>query len=110
VALSWAGPSGADTGRLAYLHAGDGRDSAALPLLVILAISILAGASFAQRAHAAAWLDSGNPTKIAVGRLISGIQNVRTGGEEGSNSRFQSTTVVIAAARDYGFIRFRPPS
>lgn len=77
-----------------------------IPLLVILAIIILAGASFAQRAHAAAWLDSGNPTKIAVGRLISGIQNVETGGEVGTNSRFQSTTVVIAAAREYGFIHF----
>ena len=77
-----------------------------IPLLVILAIIVLAGASFVQRANAAAWLDSGNPTKIAVGRLISGIQNVETGGEEGTNSRFQSTTVVIAAAREHGFMHF----
>lgn len=77
-----------------------------IPLLVTLAIIILAGASFVQRANAAAWLDSGNPTKIAVGRLISGIQNVETGGEEGTNSRFQSTTVVIAAAREHGFMHF----
>ena len=77
-----------------------------MALLVILAIIILAGVPFVQRADAAAWLDSGNPAKIAVGRLISGIQNVETGGKEGTNSRFQSTTVVIAAAREHGWMHF----
>ena len=75
-------------------------------LLVILAIIVPAGVFFVQRADAAAWLDSGNPTKIAVGRLVSGIQNVETDGDEGTNSRFQSTTVVIAAAREHGLMHF----
>lgn len=75
-------------------------------LLVILAIIIPAGAFFVQRADVAAWLDSGNSGKIAVGRLVSGIRNVETGGEEGTNTRFQSTTVVIAAAREHGWMTF----
>ena len=77
-----------------------------IPLLVILPITILAGAFFVQHAHSAAWLDSGNPAKIAVGRLVSGIRNVETGGEEGTNSRFQSTIVVIGAAREHGWMHF----
>jgi len=75
-------------------------------LLVILTIIILAGIFFVQRTDAAAWLDSGNPTKIAVGRLVSGIQNVETDGDEGTNSRFQSTTVIIADAREHGWMHF----
>jgi hypothetical protein len=75
-------------------------------LLVILAIIIPAGAFFVQRADIAAWLDSGNSAKIAVGRLVSGIRNVETGGEEGTNARFQSTTVVVAAAREHGWMHF----
>jgi hypothetical protein len=77
-----------------------------VPLLVILAIIIPAGALFVQRADAAAWLDSGNPAKIAVGRLVSGIHNVETGGEVGTNVRFQSATVVIAATREHGWMHF----
>ena len=76
-----------------------------IPLLVLLAVAIPAGAFFVP-ANAAVWMDSGNSAKIAVGRLISGIQNVETGGEMGSNSRFQSTTVVIAAAREHGWMHF----
>jgi hypothetical protein len=75
-------------------------------LLVILAIIIPAGVFFVQRADVAAWLDSGNSAKIAVGRLVSGIRNVETGGEEGTNTRFQSTTVVIAAAKEHGWMQF----
>ena len=74
-----------------------------IPLLVIL---ITASALFTQRADAAAWLDSGNPAKIAVGRLVSGIHNVETGGGEGTNGRFQSTTIVVAAAREHGWMHF----
>ena len=55
-------------------------------LLVILAIIIPAGAFFVQRTNAAEWMDSRNPTKIAVGRLISGIQNVETGGKVGETA------------------------
>lgn len=77
-----------------------------IPLLIILAIIVPAGAFFVQRANAEAWLNSGNSAKIAVGRLVSGIRNVETGGEEGTNSRFQSTTVVIAAAREHGWMDF----
>ena len=77
-----------------------------VPLLVILAIITPAAVFFVQRAHAAAWIESGNPTKIAVGRLVSGIRNVETDGEEGTNSRFQNTTVVIAAVREHGWMHF----
>jgi hypothetical protein len=77
-----------------------------IPLLVILAIIMSAGVSFVQRTDAAAWLDTGNPTKIAVGRLVSGIQNAETDGDEGTNSRFRSTTVVIAAVRENGWMHF----
>jgi hypothetical protein len=77
-----------------------------VPLLVILAIIIPATVFFVQRADAAAWLDSGNSAKIAVGRLVSGIRNVESGGQEGANSRFQNATVVITAAREHGWIHF----
>jgi hypothetical protein len=75
-------------------------------LLVILAVAIPASVFFVQRTNSAELLDSGNSAKIAVGRLISGIQNVETGGEIGTNSRFQNTTVVIAAVREYGWMHF----
>jgi hypothetical protein len=77
-----------------------------LPLLIILAIIIPAGVFFVQRADAAAWLDSGNAAEIAVGRLISGIRSVETGGDEGTNLRFQNTTVVVADAREHGWMHF----
>ena len=77
-----------------------------VPLLVSLAIIIPAGGFFVQQADAAAWLDSGNSAKIAVGRLVSGIRNVETGGKEGTNSRFQNATVVITAAREHGWMHF----
>ena len=77
-----------------------------IPLLVILTIVILTGIFFVQRTDTTAWLESGNPTKIAVGRLVSGIQNVETGGDKGTNGRFQSAVVIIADAREHGWMHF----
>jgi hypothetical protein len=89
---------------LYYVMTGSWRHR--IPLLLILALIIPAGVFFVQRADDAAWLDSGNSAKIAVGRLVSGIRNVETGGQEGTNSRFQNTTVVITAARENGWMHF----
>jgi len=77
-----------------------------VPLLVVLAIIIPAGIFFVQRADATAWLDSGNASEIVVGRLVSGIQNVETNGDEGTNGRFYSTTVIIADTREHGWMHF----
>ncbi len=73
-------------------------------LLVALAIVIPAGALFVQHANQQAWLDSSNPAKVAVGRLLSGISSVETGGQEGSNVRFTGTTEIIADMRDNGWM------
>jgi hypothetical protein len=74
-------------------------------LLLALAVSLPAGAFFIQHANPGSYLDSGNPASVAVGRLLSGIRNVETGGQTGSNDRVSGTTVVIAEVRDNDWMR-----
>ena len=75
-----------------------------VPLLITLAVIIPAGAAFVARADTAPWLASGNGTEVAVGRLVSGIRNVETGGQQGSNDRYASVTDVLTAVRDNGWV------
>lgn len=72
-------------------------------VLAALALAIAGSVVFVQHVNAQAWLDSSNPARIAVGRLVSGIDNARTGGETGSNSRFASTTAIVTIVRDNGW-------
>lgn len=72
-------------------------------VLGVLAVAIAGGVLFVQHVNAQAWLDSGNPARIAVGRLVSGIDSAETGGAAGSNSRFASTTAIVTIVRDNGW-------
>jgi hypothetical protein len=89
---------------LYYVLVGTLRQRAVM--MMVLALIVPAGVFFVQRTDPAAYLDSGNPAEVAVGRLVSGIDNAETDGQEGSNARFTSTTVVLAAARANGWMRF----
>lgn len=72
-------------------------------VLAGVAAAIAGSVVFVQHVNAQPWLDSSNPERIAVGRLVSGIHNVETGGEVGSNDRFASTTVIVADVREHGW-------
>lgn len=74
-------------------------------LLAALAVIIPAAALFILHANPQGYLDSANPAEVAVGRFISGIRNVDTDGQQGTNGRFQSTTVAIADVRENGWMR-----
>ena len=75
------------------------------PLLAMLLIVVPVVIVFVQRSDYQAWLDSPDTAKVAVGRLVSGIRNVESGGEEGQNGRFQDTQGILTAVRDNGWMR-----
>jgi hypothetical protein len=89
---------------LYYVLVGTPRQRAVM--ITVLAVIVPAGVFFVQRTDPVAYLDSGNPAEVAIGRLVSGIDNAKTDGQEGSNARFTSTTVVLAAARANGWMHF----
>jgi hypothetical protein len=74
-------------------------------LLFASVVVILVGIGFLQTANPDHYLNSRNTAEVAIGRLLSGIRNVETDGQVGSNDRFTSTTVVIAEARTNGWMR-----
>lgn len=74
-------------------------------LLVALALLVPLAVVFTLRASLQAWEASGNPAKIAIGRLLSGIRDAETDGTEGGNARFANTAGVIEAVRDNGWMR-----
>jgi hypothetical protein len=71
---------------------------------VAVGVLLAAGAVFAQHASPQPYLASRNPAAVAVGRLLSGIRNVETDGQEGSNDHFSSATVTIADVRQHGWM------
>lgn len=75
-------------------------------ILGALVILVSLGGIFVQRSHPQAWMDSRNSVKIAVGRLVSGLQNIETGGQSGVNGRFQNATIVVDAAKANGWMHF----
>jgi hypothetical protein len=89
---------------LYYALVGTGRQRALT--LAALAVLIPAGIFFVQQTSPQRYLDSGNAAEVAVGRLLSGIRNVETGGQQGANGRFASTRLVITDAKAHGWIRF----
>lgn len=60
---------------------------------------------FVQTANPDRYLNSPNAAEVAMGRLLSGIHNVETGGQVGANSRFTNTTIVIGEVRANGWMR-----
>ena len=74
-------------------------------LLAALGLTIPAAVFFILHANPQAWEESGNPAEVAIGRLVSGMRNVGTSGQEGVNARFANTTGVIEAVRENGWMR-----
>ena len=68
--------------------------------------AITAGIWFAQAASPTRYLDSGNTVEVQAGRLLSGIRNVETDGQDGANDHFASATTTITAVREHGWMRF----
>jgi hypothetical protein len=75
-----------------------------LTVLLSLAVFIPVAVFFLQTARPDRYLDSHNTAEVALGRLVSGIRNVETGGKTGHNTRFASTRVVIADATANGWL------
>jgi hypothetical protein len=70
----------------------------------VLAVMVPLAVIFVRDANVVSLAASGNPAEVAIGRLVSGIRNVETGGQEGANSRYVSVQVVTADARDGGWM------
>jgi hypothetical protein len=88
---------------LYYALTGQGRQR--VLLLAALAVLIPAGAFFITHANAQAWQESRSATEVAAGRLVSGIRNVATDGQQGSNDRYKETLGVVQAVRANGWMR-----
>jgi hypothetical protein len=88
---------------LYFALAGRWRYRAAL--LIALAVLVPLGTLFVHRASPQSWEASSNPAEVTVGRLLSGIQNVGTDGQAGTNTRFATTTVVLADTRNGDWFR-----
>ena len=73
-------------------------------LLCALCLIIPAAVAFVLHASPQAYLQSSNPAEISVGRLLSGIRNVQTNGQQGANARFTNATVTFAAVRQNGWM------
>jgi hypothetical protein len=71
---------------------------------LVLACFIPAVLFFVHTAKPRQYLNSRNAAEITVGRLLSGIENVDTDGRNGHNTRFASTKVVIAEARENDWV------
>jgi hypothetical protein len=76
-----------------------------LSLLVIIALATPITIGFLLSADPAPYLTSSNHARAEIGRLMSGLQNVESGGTTGTNERYKSLLVTIAAARQNDWIR-----
>jgi hypothetical protein len=74
-------------------------------LLAVLAVVVPVAAVFVLHVSPQQMEASGNPAEVAAGRLVSGIRNVGTDGQQGENVRFRNTAGVIAAVRANGWMR-----
>ena len=66
-----------------------------MPILVLLAVVIPLGVNTLQNADAERLTNSTNPIEAVFGKLVSGVNNVRSGGDQGQNLRFKNTTTVL---------------
>ena len=85
-----------------YLLTGTWRQRVAV-LLALCAV-IPAAVLFVQASRPGRYIHSHNAAEAAVGRLLSGIDNVESDGRSGHNTRFASTRAVISAVRADGLI------
>ena len=70
-----------------------------LAVAVGLAAFIPAALFFVSAAQPSRYLNSHSTAEKAVGRLLAGFESVETDGQQGHNTRFASTRVVIAEVR-----------
>ncbi len=76
---------------------------ARLATTVVLIILVPLAALFVRDANTVAMTSSSNSAKVAIGRLVSGIRNVESGGNEGTNDRYASVHQVTSAAANGGW-------
>lgn len=87
---------------LYYVLTGTRRQRVTVAL--VLACFVPAAVFFVHAAKPRQYLNSHNAAEITAGRLLSGIENVDTDGRAGHNTRLASTRVVIAEARQNGWL------
>jgi hypothetical protein len=76
-----------------------------VPLLAGLLVIIPAAVVFVQHADSQAWIASGSPGRVAVGRLTAGLQDIGSDGQGDANTRYANTTGAISAAREHGWLQ-----
>jgi hypothetical protein len=91
-------------GSLLLYYALTGTRKHRLAIVIMLAVLVPASAAFVQTATPAQYLNSHNTSKKAVGRLLAGIRNIETGGRLGHNTRWASIQVIVADARENGWL------
>ena len=77
-----------------------------VPLMIAMAVIVASGVLFVVQANPGPWLASGNAEKIAVGRLVEGIQAIGSNGQPGANGRWSNAEAVLADARSNGWMLF----
>ena len=68
--------------------------------------AFIAGVLFVQHADYQHYIASTNAAERSVGRLVSGIRNVESGGVEGQNTRFWSAQIILEQVRKNGWERY----
>jgi len=77
-----------------------------LLVLLIAAVALPVAVNFLQTANADTYLNSSNRPSVVVGRMISGVQSIDSGGTTGTNGRFTSTKQAISNTEDLGLLNF----
>ena len=73
-------------------------------IVITLGVLVPASAAFVLTATPAQYLNSHNTPEKAIGRLLAGIQNIDTDGQQGHNTRWASTRVTMADTADNGWL------
>jgi hypothetical protein len=73
-------------------------------VIVSFAVCLSAAALFVYAARPAPYLDSHNTAEKAVGRLLNGIEYVKTDGRAGHNTRFASTALIVSEEKESGWL------
>lgn len=77
-----------------------------VPPMIAMAVIISSGILFVLQANPAPWLASSNAEKLAVGRLVAGIQAIGSNGQPAANGRWWDAKMVLADTRSNGWVLF----
>lgn len=73
----------------------------ALTLIVLFGVAAWAAT---DRVDYRSMIASGEPSQVVIGRTVSGLDYLRSGGEEGTNDRGDSTEIVVEEVKTNGWL------